>query len=307
MINMLYEPFRGWSDGRSIWLYGDPHFGDPDCQIMDPAWPDIPEQISAINRCLQKNDTFICLGDVGNPSYIKEINAKHKVLIMGNHDSITKCEPYFDEIYSGPLFISKKILLSHEPVDMPFAVNMHGHDHHEKKMISGNSINLAANVCGYKPVNLSALIKQGVFSGVKDIHRLAIEYQIAHPFHKDNTKTEEVVFQVQSAQNLALFLKRSAMKDLEFIYQDEEPDENAIEEAVNVIALSTRIKNICKDYKEEDSVKEICIPLTKKEKCTISSQIEFSFFSTIHSLFEDGVVDNPYWAADILETCKKFR
>ena len=37
---------------------------------------------------------------------------------------------HFDEIYTGPLFIAEKILLSHEPVyGLPWCLDIHGHDH----------------------------------------------------------------------------------------------------------------------------------------------------------------------------------
>lgn len=36
-------------------------------------------------------------------------------------------------------------------------------------------INLAANVCGYTPVSLGKLIKEGVLADIKSIHRFAID------------------------------------------------------------------------------------------------------------------------------------
>ena len=58
------------------------------------------------------------------------MDGKRKILILGHHDSgASKYEDYFDEIYSGPLIISEKIILSHEPGEVPWALNIHGHDH----------------------------------------------------------------------------------------------------------------------------------------------------------------------------------
>ncbi|MCR5726604.1 MAG: hypothetical protein K6G24_03975, partial [Lachnospiraceae bacterium] len=34
-----------------------------------------------------KCDTFVCLGDVGDPKYIHMIKAKRKILLLGNHDA----------------------------------------------------------------------------------------------------------------------------------------------------------------------------------------------------------------------------
>lgn len=72
MISTLYEPFRHWSDGGSVWILSDMHFDDPDCKRMDPDWITPEEQIKIINAHVQKNDTFVCLGDVGEAKYIKQ-------------------------------------------------------------------------------------------------------------------------------------------------------------------------------------------------------------------------------------------
>lgn len=86
----------------------------------------------------------------------------------------------FDEVYSGPLFISDKILLSHEPVGrLPYTCNIHGHVHdgtpkivHD--MLGCKLLNVAANVIEYKPVDLGKLIKSGLVSDIDDIHRVTI-------------------------------------------------------------------------------------------------------------------------------------
>ena len=36
-------------------------------------------------------------------------------------------------------------------------------------------INLAANVCGYTPVNLGKIIKEGAISDIPSIHRVTID------------------------------------------------------------------------------------------------------------------------------------
>lgn len=84
---------------------------------------------------------------------------------------------YFDEIYPGPVFITEKILLFHEPVHgLPWCLNIHGHDHNcvEDYRKDCRHINLAANVCNYTPVNLGRLIRDGVLSGIDSIHRTTI-------------------------------------------------------------------------------------------------------------------------------------
>lgn len=170
----LYKPFEHYKS--PVWLYSDTHFEDSDCPLMDPEWPDPDEQVKMMNSCVGRCDTLIILGDIGNPEYLKKLRG-YKVLILGNHDKgITNYEPYVDEIYDGPLFISNKILLSHEPVDLSFGINIHGHNHSGEIIDRDNedffSYNVCSNVVGYKPVRLDEIVS---LYKVKDIHRLTID------------------------------------------------------------------------------------------------------------------------------------
>ena len=50
-------------------------------------WPSSEQRLEYINKLVTKNDTFICLGDVGDDlQYISKIKCDYKVLITGNHD-----------------------------------------------------------------------------------------------------------------------------------------------------------------------------------------------------------------------------
>ena len=188
MIKSLYKTYQHWSECGSVWLFSDTHFEDSDCKLMDENWVSPQEQVDIINSKVMKCDTFVHLGDVGNPEWMEKIRAHHKVLIMGNHDqSAKKFEPYFDEIYSGPLFIAEKILLSHEPIyGLDWCLNIHGHEHsHDFDNVEKSThINLAANICGYAPVNLGKLIKEGCMSGIDSIHRKTIDYATANKIIK---------------------------------------------------------------------------------------------------------------------------
>lgn len=106
MILTLYEPFRHWSETGSVYILSDPHFGDPDCKLMDPGWIEPEEQVARINALVMKNDTFVCLGDVGDASFVKQIRARKKILLLGNHDKKKDYKGLFDEIYDGPLLIA---------------------------------------------------------------------------------------------------------------------------------------------------------------------------------------------------------
>lgn len=79
----------------------------------------------------------------------------------------------FDEVYEGPLMIAEKLILSHEPVDVPWAYNLHGHDHqgHKRK----NHTNVCVDVTGYQPINMNQWMKSGAMAHVETIHRTTID------------------------------------------------------------------------------------------------------------------------------------
>jgi calcineurin-like phosphoesterase family protein len=195
MILTLYEPFRHWSDGGKVWIYSDPHFDDPLSKRMDPEWPDARTQVKKLNKYIGKQDTFVCLGDVGDPSCADYIQARYKVLILGNHDKRGACRDHFDEVYDGPVFVAEKLLLSHEPVyGLPWCVNVHGHDHGNKEVYAEGCrhVNLAANICGFVPMDLGAEIKKGLLSHVPGIHRMVINQEIGTPTTLREPADEEI-------------------------------------------------------------------------------------------------------------------
>ena len=79
----------------------------------------------------------------------------------------------FDEVYEGPLFIAEKLILSHEPIDLPYAVNVHGHDH--SNSLRNHHLNVCAEHIDYTPVNVDREIKRGLLSVVDSIHRMTID------------------------------------------------------------------------------------------------------------------------------------
>ena len=83
---------------------------------------------------------------------------------------------YFDEVYTGPLFIAEKILLSHEPIICgSMWYNIHGHDHNKDHIWSYNEINLASNVTRFDIFNLGKAIKLGMLRHIDGVHRLTID------------------------------------------------------------------------------------------------------------------------------------
>lgn len=220
----LYPCFKHWLEFNNIWLYSDPHFNDPEMINLRKNYISDEEQVKRINAKVGKKDLLICLGDVGDISFVSKLRAGYKVLIKGNHDDkgdsyyqrevierfsnenmteedkaahasafingdkeacdkiirkYTKVEDnhLFDEVYSGPVWIAEKILLSHEPIDIPYAFNIHGHDH-SNWYLGENHLNVCAEHIVYTPVSLIQLVKCGVFSKVENIHRMTIDRAI---------------------------------------------------------------------------------------------------------------------------------
>jgi len=177
MIKSLYPKFQSWSERGSVYLYSDPHFDDND-MVEHFGYMNSFDQIAIINSMVTKNDTLIILGDFGNPEWLAKIKCGNMIGLMGNHDqSYNKYKPFFEELYGGPLFIGEKIMLSHEPIGLPFAVNIHGHDHNkmEKYLNDCQYYNVSANVINYHPVSLGKLIKSGLIASIPSIHRITID------------------------------------------------------------------------------------------------------------------------------------
>ena len=179
MIKGLYNSFaERWYRGGSVWFYSDPHFGDEEMKHLRKNYISDDEQVKRINSKLGKNDTIIFLGDIGDTSFMKKIKG-YKVLVMGNHDAgRSNYEPFFNEIYEGILIIGPKIVLSHEPIDMRFCFNIHGHDH-SGCLKDKNHLNVCAEHIDYTPISLTKLIKEGRFKDIEDIHRITIDKQAA--------------------------------------------------------------------------------------------------------------------------------
>lgn len=171
----LYKIFDHWHAQGTVWIYSDPHFSDKDLAAGQFNRPSDTEQIENINRKVGRKDTLIILGDVGDIEAVKKLRG-YKILIMGNHDSgRTNYEGVFDEIYEGPLMISEKLILSHEPVDVPWAFNIHGHVHSRNHKNDKRHFNVCAEAIDFTPINFNQWMKQGHFSRIETIHRFTID------------------------------------------------------------------------------------------------------------------------------------
>ena len=169
----LYNCFQHWGEKNAVWVISDTHFGDKDIQKAFPNRPSDEELIKNINQKVGKTGTLLLLGDVGDIECAKRLKG-YKVLICGNHDAgATNYKEIFDEVYTGALIIGEKLILSHEPIDIPWAFNIHGHDHAGAKR--KGHLNVCADVIGYTPINFNQFLKSGASSKIQTIHRETID------------------------------------------------------------------------------------------------------------------------------------
>jgi len=175
MIPGLYKIFDHWHQEGTVWIYSDTHFNeDDDIRVAFPDRPSAEEQVKMINSKVGRKDTLILLGDVGDIEYVKKLRG-YKILIKGNHDSgLSNYEGVFDEVYGGPLMIGEKLILSHEPLDTPWAFNIHGHTHMSTFDRKGHMC-VCSDVIGYIPINFNRFMKSGRLTEVTPLHRSTID------------------------------------------------------------------------------------------------------------------------------------
>ena len=83
----------------------------------------------------------------------------------------------FDEVYEGPLVVSEKVILSHEPIQgIPFMFNVHGHVHNKDFKGDETHLNVCAEAIDCTPINLISFIAGGGLGKVAGIHRETIDY-----------------------------------------------------------------------------------------------------------------------------------
>lgn len=96
---------------------------------------------------------------------------------LGPFFEATADNQLFDEVYEGPLMIAEKLILSHEPAEVPWAANIHGHVHDPKVQLGMNCYNICPDYYNdFEPVNFNQIMKRsGFLSRVKSLHRDTID------------------------------------------------------------------------------------------------------------------------------------
>lgn len=187
MYKGLYDQFAHWfHEGKgTVYFYSDPHFADAEMKYLRANYIGDEEQVKRINSKIGKYDTLVILGDIGDVEWIKKLRG-YKVLIMGNHDAgASKYTSYFDEVYEGALIVSEKIILSHEPANFPYALNIHGHDHSKWSKSDAMHWNVCAEHIDYTPVPLKRIIESGALKAIPTIHRETIDAATARKCKKE--------------------------------------------------------------------------------------------------------------------------
>ena len=107
---------------------------------------------------LGPNDEFWFLGDFGDLSFLKLFdyflaNGTKTYFVLGNHDAaadIPEIECFVNKVYQYPVYLSNKLVVSHEPVGTwDSVINVHGHLH-SSIIDKPNYINASIHVANYK-------------------------------------------------------------------------------------------------------------------------------------------------------------
>lgn len=81
----------------------------------------------------------------------------------------------FNLIFTGPILIGEKLLLSHEPIEnCDWCINIHGHTHSRDIVNDNYHFNVCADVINYTPINFNKWMKEGHLAKVKSLHRQTI-------------------------------------------------------------------------------------------------------------------------------------
>lgn len=189
------------------YFISDLHFGHKNILTFERAeFATIEEHdqflINSINARVTNNDELYILGDVGNMKLVPQLNGR-KYLIIGNHDDRGRqtFPAFFAEVYEFPIYISRRILLSHRPhpVDQE-VLNVHGHLH-GSNLNSKNHLNLSAAMVGYRPVSLDELELLVSVLPHNDYHFLYEWYAALYKFRLEDNRVD-VIYDEQGVINL---------------------------------------------------------------------------------------------------------
>lgn len=207
----LYDKFANWCEKGNVWFYSDPHFDDPDMNWRNISSEEQVRRINSkvgkndtivflgdignadwIKKV--KGYKVLVMGnhDEGASNFRRlfyqksfktvedaELAKARKDIIDYSVDFDTGLihgitdNKLFDEVYQGPVVIGEKIILSHEPINIPNMLNIHGHNHNSKNDDSTH-INICCEFMDYTPIPLKDLVSNKI-GKIKSIHRATID------------------------------------------------------------------------------------------------------------------------------------
>lgn len=136
-----------------------------------------------IEKKVSRNDTLWVLGDIGSGfEWLQDVGAE-RYLIRGNHDTLAKSryEEIFTEVFDYPIYLNKRILLSHEPQLCDRDVlNIHGHLHNSIVDLP-NYFNANICLCHYELLSMRDLTKMiGDIPRDRQKHKFTYEWWAPH-------------------------------------------------------------------------------------------------------------------------------
>lgn len=160
-----------------IYFISDFHFGHSNILNFErKQFNNITEHdnyiINEYNKVIKKDDIVYILGDLGCAGYgttrdylqqcFLKLNGK-KIIVAGNHDrypaSFYETLQGVVDFYNHPVYLSKRIVVSHEPVKVDDdVINGHGHLHGAILNLK-NYVCVSAHVINYKPLSFKTIFK----------------------------------------------------------------------------------------------------------------------------------------------------
>lgn len=161
-----------------IYFISDLHFGHSNIINFErKQFKNIEEHdkyiINKYNEIVKKDDTAYILGDLGAAGYgcgreylidcFKQLRG-NKIIVMGNHDGYSvnfyKTLNGVIDVFNHPLYLTKRIVLSHIPVKVnDDVINVHGHLHGAILSLD-NYVCVSAHMINYKPLPLKRIMNK---------------------------------------------------------------------------------------------------------------------------------------------------
>lgn len=188
-----------------IYITADFHFRhdrifDFECHSLFKTHEERNERIfNTWKQTVNKNDTVIVAGDFGflndkEATLFQKLPGR-KILIKGNHDKQNE-EYYkkrygFSEVSSVPIFLNKRVVISHIPIPVETGtLNIHGHLHQSVLNLE-NYKNTNIHVCEYQFIS-EKFIKKWLSSHHKNNYRFLEEWYASH--YQFTTERNDVIY-----------------------------------------------------------------------------------------------------------------